>query len=63
MMISVSRKQVENYYEKEWTDILSASTIKVLIELTCQSFNLNKPQVLEFNREKPIPALQNLGKI
>lgn len=60
-MVTVSRKQIENYYSEEWSHIVSMKTIDLLIELTCQAYHLNQPQASAFVKETPKP--QNLGQV
>lgn len=62
-MISVNRKLIEDYFQSEWKESVSDKTLDFLIELTCQSYKLNQPQVPNFliNQEPPKP--QDLGKI
>lgn len=62
-MISVNRKLIEDYYESEWRESAPDKVLNLLIELTCQSYKLNQPQVPNFliNQEPPRP--QDLGKI
>ncbi len=62
-MATMTRKQVENYYEKEWSNFLSSGTVSLLVELTCQSYHLNQPQAQLFVRHREIPKPQALGKI
>ncbi|MBI3590280.1 MAG: hypothetical protein HY094_02740 [Candidatus Melainabacteria bacterium] len=64
MATVINRKQIENYYEEEWSQIASEKTIDLLVELTCQScYQLNQTHKLAFIRQKEIPKLQNLGQI
>lgn len=62
-MISVNRKLIEDYFQSEWKESVSDKALEFLIELTCQSYKLNQPQVPNFliNQEPPKP--QDLGKI
>ena len=62
-MATVTRKQIENYYESEWHDFVSLKTINLLIELTCKAYHLNQPLVPDFVKEKELPKPQNLGQI
>lgn len=63
-MATITRKQIENYYEKEWSGVLSAKTVNLLIELTCQSCNRsNHSQVQAFVKNKELPKAQALGQI
>ena len=63
-MPTLTRKQIENYYEKEWSPVLSAKTVNLLIELTCQSCNKSKfSQVKVFITNKQQPIVQALGQI
>ena len=59
----ITRKQVENYYEQEWTQIVSTSTVDLLIELTCQAYQLNHPPVQVFLGNKELQRPQKLGQI
>ena len=63
-MATLTRKQIENYYEEEWSQIASGKTINLLIELTCQSYyQPNQSHKLAFIRQKEPQKLQNLGQI
>ena len=62
-MSTINRKQIEDYYEKEWDGLVSSKTQTLLIELTCQAYKLNQPQIPGFVKEKEPPKPQDLGKI
>lgn len=47
-MFTVNRKLIEEYYEKEWSGILSKDTLEQLIELTCHNYHLNQQAVPNF---------------
>ena len=59
-MVTITKKQIEEYYEKEWKDIFSSKSIELLIEATDKAFQLGK--VIPFKEKEP-PRLQNLGQI
>ena len=59
----VNRKEIENYYDQEWSDLVSNKTVSLLVELTCQAYKLNQTQALGFIKEKEAPKPQNLGQI
>ena len=61
-MLTISKKEIENYYEKEWSDFISETTIHYLIDTTCKKYKLNQQQVLDFVR-KDGPKPQDLGQI
>lgn len=62
-MAAINRKQIEDYYEIEWKEIVSQKTINLLIELTCQSYKLNKPQTPNFLRQNEPKRPHNLGQV
>ena len=62
-MVNINRKQIENYYELEWSELASPKTVNLLIELTCKAYHLNQPTVSGFGKEKEPPKPQNLGQI
>lgn len=62
-MVLVNRKLVEDYYKKEWSQTVSSKTVSLLIELTCQAYKLNEPQIPSFIKQKEVPRPQNLGQI
>lgn len=62
-MATITRKQIENYYEGEWREVISPKTLNLLIELTCQAYKLNHPATPTFVKEKEPPKPQNLGHI
>ena len=59
----MNRKLIEDYYEKEWSQIVSSKTIYTLIELTCQAYQLNQPPISNYIKEKELPRPQDLGQI
>ena len=59
----VSRKQIENFYNEEWSELVSSKTISALIELTCQLYHLNKPQIPSFIKSGEMLKPQALGQI
>ncbi|MBI2996097.1 MAG: hypothetical protein HYY52_05260 [Candidatus Melainabacteria bacterium] len=61
-MISISRKVVEEFYEKEWQEMISEACRKFLIELTCKEYRLNEMPKLSFTKEKELRP-NALGKI
>ena len=60
---NINRKLIEDYYESEWKEIASAGTRNLLIELTCQAYKLNKPEVPRFIKDKEPLKPQDLGQI
>ena len=62
-MSNINKKQIEEYYNKEWSELISPKAIDFIIELTCKEFKLNKPFNVNFINIKNIPELQNLGVI
>lgn len=61
-MVTISRKEIENFYEQEWAKVISLKAINVLVEVTCQSYHLNQPEVFGYIKEE-IPKPQDLGQI
>lgn len=62
-MATINRKLIEDYYESEWKELVLGSTRNLLIELTCQAYKLNRPEIPEFAKEKELPKPQDLGQI
>lgn len=62
-MISINRKIIEEYYNKEWQELISTESIKLLVELTCKSFNLNQSPKFSFYTLQEPPKIQALGQI
>ena len=62
-MLTLNRKSIEDYYEKEWADVVSTNTLNILIEITCREYHLNKPQMPEFLNIYEKPKLKKLGEI
>lgn len=62
-MKTVNRKSIEEFYEKEWSSLISSKTIKALIELTCKAYQLNQPlksvQIQNNDHSKPF----DLGRV
>ncbi len=62
-MASFTRKQIENYYEIDWSQCFSQKSLDLLIELTCQSLKLNQTPIAHLKIEKPLVQTHNLGHI
>lgn len=62
-MVYVNRKQVDEYYEKEWAEFVSKKTLDLLTELACKAYHLNLPVVPSYISEKELIERQDLGKI
>jgi hypothetical protein len=62
-MVYINRKQIDNYYEKEWADVVSKKTLDLLVELTCKAYHLNLPLAPGYISEKELIERQDLGKI
>ena len=62
-MAIVTRKQIENYYEQEWSEFVSTKSVDLLVDLTCQSYQLNQPQTPGFIKQREAPKPQDLGQI
>lgn len=62
-MVTIARKQIEDYYDQEWSEVVSSKTLDLLIELTCQSYHLNKPIIPDFVKKNEVHKPQDLGKI
>ena len=62
-MLTVNRKLIEDYYEKEWSGILSKDTIEQLIEFTCQNYHLNLQIVPDFVRANEPKKPKKIGQL
>lgn len=63
-MLTINRKKIEGYYETEWQDIISPETLACLIELTCQTYQLNQPFITPcFIKEREPLRPKALGQI
>ena len=57
------RKDIEEYYRKNWTALAGEKTLEILTELTCKSYQLNQPKVPNFVKGNITLRPHNLGKI
>jgi len=62
-MVLINRKDIEDYYEKEWSNIVSPKTLELLIELTCRSYQLHSPPTPSFIKQDKQQKSSDLGKI
>ena len=62
-MPTINRKTIEQYYEDEWSSLISSKTLNLLVELTCKAYHLNQPQPVTYMKQRPLEPLQNLGQI
>lgn len=62
-MPTINRKDIEDYYEQEWSKIVLPKTLELLIELTCRSYQLHQPPTPNFVKQKELPKPSDLGKI
>ncbi len=60
-MSGINRKNIEDYFNNDWTGVLSSKSLEILTELTCKAYKLNLGTESPFNTEKPKP--HDLGKI
>lgn len=57
------RQDVENFYEVEWSQIVSPKTKELLIELTCKEYKLGQPKIPSFIKQENHQKPHDLGKI
>jgi len=62
-MVIPNRKIIEEFYEKEWREVISNKACNLLIELTCQAYQLNRPPIPQFVKEDKLSKPQDLGQI
>lgn len=62
-MPSITRNQIESYYKDDWSEIIPTSATNLLIELTCQYYQIGKlsKQTLSSTKEEIKP--QDLGQV
>ncbi|GEM_PF-1849641 len=62
-MTSLNRNEIESYYKDEWLELVSPAACNILIEITCQQYQVGKlpKQTLTSKQEEIRP--QDLGQI
>ena len=62
-MASLTRNEIESYYKDEWSDVLSPSACNILIEITCQQYQVGRlPKQTLTSKQQEIKP-QDLGQI
>ena len=61
--MSITKKQIEIFYEEEWADVLSIKSINLLVELTWKTYQLNQSTMPGYVKEKGITKPLDLGQI
>lgn len=62
-MASLNRNEIESYYKDEWSDIISPSVCNILIEITCQQYQVGRlPKQTLTSKQQEIKP-QDLGQI
>ena len=57
------RNDIENFYETQWSKIVSPKTKELLIELTCKEYKLSQPKIPGLVKQEDYQRPHNLGKI